>query len=301
MPQHKHPLERDRDQPGTQADPEQEGATSIGDQAGVFAEVGSGVQREAAVPDDTDNGMDPVRSVGIEEAENSGKLPPPSAHRPDTIVRATGPDARMAMERHGDSDFDDQNLFAKGQNAPTRDLSRTPYTVEQMDSILEETPQGVFPDTPGGAGATPLSADRNTFIADVTEIGHFPSRREAEKWTRAVFNGLRHHTYEVDDRALMDEFKNNVRFGEAPEVQVEEMMWGGDFVDRYARMTALLQNWSKQAFYEQVAEEAGETPDDPWVDAAVHSFFGALKRALGDNADRMVTNLGELQEVWDRA
>ncbi len=301
MPQHKHPLERDRDQPGTQADPAQEGASSIGDQAGVFAEVASGVKRDAAVPDDADSGMDVVRSEGIDTAERTGQLPPPSAYRPDTIVRATGPDARMEMERHGDSDFGDQTSFTKGQNAPTRDLTRTNYTVEQMDSILEEAPRGIFPDAPGGAGATPLSADRNTFLADVTEIGHFPSRREAEKWTRAVFNALRHHTYEVDDRALLDELKNSVRFGEAPEVQVEEMMWGGDFVERYARMTALLQGWSKQAFYEQVAEEAHETPDDPWVDAAVHSFFGALKRALGADAERSVTNVGELQEVWERA
>ncbi|HEY0735428.1 MAG TPA: hypothetical protein VGD69_11030, partial [Herpetosiphonaceae bacterium] len=79
------------------------------------------------------------------------------------------------------------------------------------------------------------------------------------------------------------------------------MMWGGDFADRYSRMVCLLQKWSRQEFYAQVAEEVGETVDDPWVDASVHSFFGALKRVLGDEADRAVTNLGEMQDVWDQA
>ena len=303
MPQHKHPLERDRDQPGTQPVPENEGTTNIGEDAGVFnnrVSSGSSHSERAADVEGTDSGMDPVRTAGIAAAEEEGKLPPPAAYRPDSVVRATAPDARMELERHGDSDFGNQTTMTKGQNAPTRDQTRTNYTVEDMDNILEEAPPQVFPDTPGGAGATPLSADRNSFINDVTNLGHFPSRREGEKWTRAVFNALRHHTYEVDDRALLDELKQTVRFGEAPEVQVEEMMWGGDFVSRFARMAALLQDWPKQEFYQQLAEEAHETPDDPWVDAAVHSFFGALKRAMGPDAERGIGNLGELQEVWDR-
>ena len=48
--------------------------------------------------------------------------------------------------------------------------------------------------------------------------------------------------------------------------------------------------WTKEEFYEQVAEEAGEAADDPWVDAAVHSFFGTVKAFLGEDADR-VANL----------
>ena len=251
-----------------------------------------------AEPSTEDSGRDPTRSQAIENAASEGKLPPPAAHRPDTVVRAVGPDARVEMERG--NDFRNEPSFTKGHNAPTADRSRTTYTTEQMDEYLSEAPRGVFPDTPGGAGATPLSADRGTFINDVTRIGHFPSRNEAEKWTRAVFNALRHHTYETDD-ALTLELKEVVRFGEAPEVQVEEMMWGGDFVDRYTRMVSLLGNWSKQEFYNQIAQQIGKNPNDPWVDAAVHGFFGALKQVIDGEADRAVSNLGEMQDVWDRA
>ena len=56
--------------------------------------------------------------------------------------------------------------------------------------------------------------------------------------------------------------------------------------------------WPRSKFYELVAAEAGETADDPWVDAAVHSYLGTLKSYLGDEANRL-PNLGELQEVLD--
>jgi uncharacterized protein (DUF2267 family) len=298
MAQHRDPLERDRDQPGTQPDPATEGVSHIGDTASVFQDDPSG--SNPGSDDTADSGMDPGRTRAMQEAsQDDGKLPPPAEYRADSVVRATSPGARVEMERG--NRFNNDTSMTKGHNAPPADLSRMPYTTEQMDEFLTEGRRGIFPDTPGGAGATPLSADKDTFIDTVARLGHFPSRKEAEKWTRAVFNTLRHHTYEVDDRALMDELKNAVRFGEAPEVQVEEMMWGGDFVDRFSRMTSLLQNWPKQEFYKQLAEEAKETPDDPWVDAAAHSFFGALKQALGENANNAVPNLGEMQEVWDRA
>lgn len=272
------------------------GATGIN--KNIAATSGHHNTEAGAEPSTEDSGRDPTRSEAIENAASEGKLPPPSAHRPDTIVRAVAPEARVEMERG--NDFRNEPSFTKGHNAPTADRSRTTYTTEQMDEYLSEAPRGIFPDTPGGAGATPLSADRDTFLNDVTRIGHFPSRNEAEKWTRAVFNALRHHTYETDD-ALTLELKEVVRFGEAPEVQVEEMMWGGDFVDRYTRMVSLLGNWSRQEFYNQIAQQIGETPDDPWVDAAVHGFFGALKGVIDGEADRAVSNLGEMQEVWDRA
>lgn len=299
MTQHKNPLERDPNQPGTEPD-SGDFPASVGDDAGVFMNTDSHARRGS--DDRADSGMDPARSSALQQADADPELdPPPADFRPDAMVRATSPEARVEMERNSNSDFGNQSSFTKGHNAPTADQSRTDYTVEEMDEILTEARPGIFPDTPGGAGATPLSHDRHTFITEVTNLGHFPSRGEAEKWTRAVFDALRHHTYEVDDRELLDELKNVVRFGESPDVQVEEMMWGGDFVNRFARMTSLLQSWNRQAFYEQVAEEAGETPDDPWVDAAVYSFFGALKRMLGDDASRSVGNLGELQEVWHRA
>lgn len=230
------------------------------------------------------------------QAPDEDTLPPPSAHRPDTIVRAVAPDARMEMERGGN--FRNEPSFTKGDNAPPVDQSRYPYTVEQMDEYLTEAPRGLFPDTPGGDGATPLSADRDTFLANMGDRGHFPSKRETERWARAVFNALRQRAIEQDD-ALATEFKSVVRFGEAPEVQVEEMMWGGDFVERMRRSLSLVGTWTRQEFYEQVAEEAGETVDDPWVDAAVHSFLGTLKSFLSDEVDRM-PNLGELQEIWER-
>lgn len=297
MPQHTNPLERTAGQPGTAADPATPGATSIGDDAGVFEELPSSQQLDHS--DTADSGRDPARAEALRATENDDATdPPPAAHRPDTVVRGVSPQARQELA--GDNTFGNEPSFTKGRNAPTLDqMQGASKTVEAMDR-LDEAPRGVFPDTPGGAGATPLAADRHSFIENVQNLGHFPSRTEAEKWTRAVFNALRHHAYESDD-ALVYELKDLVRFGEAPEVQVEEMMWGGDFVDRYSRMVSLLQSWTKQAFYEQIAEEAQETADDPWVDAAAHSFFGALKRALGDDADRSVANLGELQDVWSRA
>ena len=299
MSQHHNPLERTDDRPGGPPDPATEGATSIGNDAGVFLDINAPAPLDHS--DSADNGRDPVRGEALERAQSDENLdPPPAAYRPDSVVRATAPDARVEMERS--NVHQNETSFTKGRNAPTANqMQGSSKTTDAMDEYLDGAPRGVFPNTPGGAGATPLSRDRHTFINEVATIGHFPSNKEAEKWTRSVFNALRHHTYEVDDRALMDELKQAVRFGEAPEVQVEEMMWGGDFVDRFARMTALLQNWPKNEFYEQIAEEAGETTDDPWVDAAAHSFFGALKRMLGDNAERAVGNLGELQEVWDRA
>ncbi len=243
---------------------------------------------------------DPRTDQDIEQmAEDQAASPPPVAHRPDTMVRATGPEARTELER-GDTTFGEQASFTKGQNAPTVDRTRLPYTVEQMDDELREAPRGLFPDTPGGAGATPLASERTAFLNEVLRIGHFPSYTEAEKWTRAVFNALRRRAIETDD-ALASELADVVRVGEAPEVQVEEMMWGNDFVDRFIRMVALLRAWNRREFYAKIADEADETADDPWVEAAVYSFFGALKRALGENADRAVGNLGELQEVWERA
>ena len=227
---------------------------------------------------------------------NAGELPPPSAHRADTMVRAVGPDARTAMER--DDTRTNEASFTKGINAPTADRTRYPYTVEQMDEYLTEAPRGLFPDTPGGDGATPLSADRNSFLAEMGDRGHFPSQDETEKWARAVFNALRQHAVETDD-ALATEFADVVRVGEAPEVQVEEMMWGGDPIERMSRLVATAGNWSQRELYEQVAEEVGETVDDPWVDAAVHSFMGTLKAFLGPESDQ-VPDLGELQPIWDR-
>jgi len=228
--------------------------------------------------------------------DEEGLLPPPSAHRADTMVRGVSPDARQEMSHNGV--FTPQASFTKGVNAPTTDQSRYPYTTEDMDELMREAPRPIFPDAPGGDGATPLSADRDTFLRMMGDRGRFPSQKETEKWARAVFNAFRHRALETDE-ALIQEMKTVVRFGEAPEVQVEEMMWGGDFLDRMSRLVTVGGTWTKNEFYEQVADEGGETPDDPWVDAAVHSYLGTLKTFLGDAADR-IGDLGELQPIWDR-
>src|SRR3954451_10150800 len=62
------------------------------------------------------------------------RLPPPSSHRADTMVRAVSPEARQEMAR--DNNFGDQPSFTKGDNAQTIDQSRYPYTVEEMDTML---------------------------------------------------------------------------------------------------------------------------------------------------------------------
>jgi len=263
--------------------------------AGAQRNIGNagGSDRQTGFPD---RGGGELR-IDDSAISDEGTLPPPSAHRADTMVRGVGADARQAMER--DASTRGEPSFTKGRNAPPTDQSRYPYTVEQMDEMLTQAPPGLFPDTPGGDGATPLSADRNSFLAEMGNRGHFPSHQETDRWARAVFNAFRHRALEVDD-ALILELTNLVRVGEAPEVQVEEMMWGGDYLDRMMRFVSVLGSWTRDEFYEQVAEEAGETPDDPWVDAAVHSFLGTLKAFLGDDADR-VGNLGELTPVWEKA
>ena len=276
--------------------------TRVVDEGAAIPSQASQVDMDARINDSDRTWRDHAVDSGggelrIDETPTSeGTLPPPSAHRADTMVRAVSPEARQEME-HG-NDFSNEASFTKGDNAPTTDRSRYPYTVEDMDELLTEAPKGIFPDTPGGDGATPLSPDRTTFLATMGDRGHFPSRQETVKWTQAVFNAIRQCAIEHDD-ALATEFASVVRIGEAPEVQVEEMMWGGDFLGRITRGLAVCSNWSKATFYEQVAEYAGETVDDPWVDAAVHGFFGATKALLGDDADR-IGNLGELQDVWNR-
>lgn len=240
---------------------------------------------------ETDNQNDTVAETG------TGNQAPPSAHRADTMVRAVGPDARKAMEQGGSTA--NEPRFTKGRNAPPTDQSRYPYTVEQMDEILREAPKGLFPDTPGGDGATPLTLDRQNFLIEMGNRGRFPSVQETERWARAVFNALRRRAVEIDD-ALTYEFAALVRVGESPEVQVQEMMWGGDYLDRSMRLLNMLGAWTRQEFYAQVASEADETADDAWVDAAIYSYFGTLKAFLGDDADT-IGNLGELAPIWEQA
>jgi len=274
--------------------------TRVVDEGAAIPSQASRADMDARINDSDRTWRDQAHDSGggelrIEEQPTSeGTLPPPSAHRADTMVRAVSPAARQEMERGNDRT--NQPSFTKGDNAPTADRSRYPYTVEDMDELLTEAPKGLFPDTPGGDGATPLSPDRGTFLATMGDRGHFPSQQETEKWARAVFNAIRQCAIEHDE-ALATEFASVVRIGEAPEVQVEEMMWGGDFLGRMRNALNVDSKWSVQDFYAHVAGEAGQHVDDPKVEAAIVSFFGTLKSYLtGDG----MTNLNELQEVWNR-
>ncbi len=163
--------------------------------------------------------------------------------------------------------------------------------------MLSEAPRGLFPDTPGGDGGTALSSERETFLANMQDRAHFESKDEAVRWSHAVFNALRERALAHDD-ALLSELAGVVRVGEAPEVQLEEMMWGGDFLGRAQQMLGVASTWSKDEFYATVARHAGERATNPWVDAAVFSFLGTLKSYLGNDTG---IELNELQEIWGRA
>jgi hypothetical protein len=149
-------------------------------------------------------------------------------------------------------------------------------------------------------GSTALSPDRDAFLHIMADRGHFSSVPETERWAKGVFDALRHHALEQDE-TLMPELHSVVKVGEAPETQVKEMMWAGNFVQRMVELTSYLQTWNRQAFYTKVAQEAGSKAGDPLVETAVIAFFHALKQQVGPDAERSVPNLGELQTVWDQA
>jgi hypothetical protein len=268
-------------------------ASHAGFEAGADVLQGLGDEpdsdRETGFPDR--GGADLI----INNTSTDGKtIPPPSAHRADTMVRGVAPDARQQMER-GNQQTNEPS-FTKGDNAPTVDQSRYPYRVEDMDALLTEAPRGLFPDTPGGDGATPLSVERGTFLTNMRESGQFSSQDETVTWARAVFNAIRERAL-THDPEVGGDFSVVVRIGEAPEVQVEEMMWGGDFLGRMRNALNVDSKWSVQDFYGHVAGEAGLHVDNPKVEAAIVSYLGTLKPYLpGDG----MTNLNELQELWDR-
>ncbi len=149
-------------------------------------------------------------------------------------------------------------------------------------------------------GSTPPSPDRAAFLRTMSDRARFPSLDETERWAQAVFNALRHHALEQDP-SLLTEFSSVVKVGEAPEVQVREMLWGGNFTERMLTMASYLGSWDRAGLDQKVADEAGVQPGDPWIDAAVTSFFGALKVQAGDDADHSLPALGALQPLWDQA
>ncbi len=149
-------------------------------------------------------------------------------------------------------------------------------------------------------GSTALSPDREAFLRVMSDYGHFSSLDETERWAKGVFDALRQHALEQDE-TIMTELNGVVKVGEAPETQVREMMWGGNFAQRMAELTSYLQTWTKQGLYAKVAQEAGSQAGDPWVEAAVCGFFHALKEQLGADAERSVPNLGQLQADWQSA
>ena len=78
----------------------------------------------------------------------------------------------------------------------------------------------------------------------------------------AVFNVLLQKALEAD-KTVASELAAVVRVGESPEVQVEEMMWGGDYVARLGTLIENAQDLNKQDFYHAVSHQASSTADDP--------------------------------------
>lgn len=229
-----------------------------------------------------------------DQSHASDMQQPPSIEPEGTIASSADSETRRELETEGNPQG--QAVFTKGDNAPTFDEVGLPYTVEDMKAL--ETGPTLGSDMPSGSGATPLSIDRDAFIHDVMRSGHFVSPAEALTWCRAVFDALRRRALEAD-HTIMTELAPVVRAGEAPEVQVEEMMWGGDYAQRMLMLLKALDQPTKSEFYRDVAQQVNETADDPWVENAVYSFFGALKQRV--SSDESLDNLGELHEVWQRA
>jgi hypothetical protein len=185
--------------------------------------------------------------------------------------------------------------FTKGNNANTMERTGLPYTTEDMARQGAGPARGA--DVPAGSGATPISADRDAFLAEMVKNGRFGDAAEADRWATAVFNALRERAL-ASDKTIASELGAVVRVGEAPEVQVAEMIWGGDFVARMQAMLGAMSEVKQGDFLRTVATYANSSPEDPWVEGAVYSFFGALKSRAGDvDAGK----LGELGEIWRSA
>jgi len=270
----------------------------------------------------TDQQREPLPTIseraGSDPTESTANIPEvreqpnaPEANRRDSEVTIeAGQPPQVTLRHTAASSADDatrrnmQNTdgaqgaagYTKGNNANTMERTGLPYTAEDMARQGAGPSRGA--DVPAGSGATPISADRDAFLADMVESGHFGGTDEADKWATAVFNALRERALESDtSMAVATELGSVIRVGEAPEVQVAEMIWGGDFVARLRTLIGALSDVGKDDFLRTVATYAKSSADSPWVEDAVYSFFGALKRRAGDvDASR----LGELGQIWQR-
>ncbi|HYF63703.1 MAG TPA: hypothetical protein VD886_12865 [Herpetosiphonaceae bacterium] len=253
-------------------------------------------------------GGDPTESTANIPEVREEPNPPEANRRDGQVIIEAGQPPQVTLRHTAASSADDatrrnmQNTdgaqgeagFTKGDNSNTMERTGLPYTADDMAR------QGVGPargaDVPAGSGATPISADRDAFLADMVKLGHFADADEADTWATAVFNALRERALE-SDKTIASELGLVVRVGEAPEVQVAEMIWGGDFVARLRTLIGALSDVNKGDFLRTVATYAKSGAEDPWVEGAVYSFFGALKSRAGDiDASR----LGELGQVWQR-
>ncbi len=252
----------------------------------------SAAHTDHVVPTKPDRTHEPVNNAAFTDNDvqiQAGQVP--IDPRQDTLASSGDAATRRNMENPDGTQG--AAIFTKGDNAPT-------FNQINHQGMAATIPDGPLrgADVPAGSGATPLSSDRDAFISDMLESGHFGNQQEATIWARAVFNALRQRALEAD-KTVARELGAVIRVGEAPEVQVEEMMWGGDYLARMRTMLEALQNPSKPDFYREVAKDMSRGAADPWVEAAVFSFFGALKRRLSSASN--LSNLGELREVWDRA
>ncbi|GAC1636624.1 MAG: hypothetical protein NVS4B8_00240 [Herpetosiphon sp.] len=150
------------------------------------------------------------------------------------------------------------------------------------------------------AASTPLSPHRHEFLQALAGRAGLSIRSEAEHWALGVFDALRYHALSADP-SFRSRLSGVVRVGEAPEVQRDEMLWGGNFVERLVEFVSFLQTWNRESFLHKVAEEAGVKFDGPTVEAAVLGFFAAMKQQLGSEATNCVPHLGEIESLWQEA
>ena len=216
----------------------------------------------------------------------------PQAKQPPRIASSASSEARQELENEGNPQG--AAVFTKGDNAPTFNQTGLPYTQTDMNRQQHEPDGGA--DQPGGDGATPLSRERGNFLKDVMRTGHFADQVEAVLWTKAFFNVLREYAL-PHNVELRSELSQLVREGESPDVQLQEMLWGGDFVDRFARMLNAMQAPSRQVFLRGMATAANTSADDPWVEDALYAILSAIK----ERSDAVDSNgLGDLQTIWER-
>lgn len=222
---------------------------------------------------------------------------PPRNERGDTIARSASAEAREAL-LHPDAP-QGAAVFTKGDNAPTLNQVGLPYTTEDLNRPAHGPAAGA--DQPGGSGATPLAADRNEFMHEIERAAGLDSLNTARHWTEAIFNTLRALALEHDPATTTTLLAEVTRAGEAPDVALKEMLWGGDYVRRMARLLEIAADQVSEAdLLQRLTTMLPDVPAETQVRAALQGLFQALASRLGAD-ERTALKLGALQQLWDTA